>query len=223
MLFVFNISTWSIVINLNGSLSIKNANLLAKLKGRLIKYLFKFSSFNKKINISLKLKVSGPPTSKIWPLLNCFLIQLTMISAKSDTRIGWNFVFPPPIKGRNGENFAYFAKKFKKLSSYPKTTEGLIISEFFIFVTFFSALNFVRAYSDVLFLSTPIAEIWISFSILFFLHILTILSEPWICTALKHFSYYFLKHQLNSIIQMISMILPNFFLSHILQLKEILT
>ena len=78
MLSVFNISTWSLVISLTGTLSRKNASLLAKLKGKFIKYLFNFNSFNKKINISLKLRMSGPPTSIICPFLN-FLFMLPII------------------------------------------------------------------------------------------------------------------------------------------------
>ena len=89
VLSVFNISTWSLVISLTGILSRKNASLLAKLKGKFIKYLFNFNSFNKKINISLKLRMSGPPTSIIWPSLNFLFMQPIIIWTKSDTSIGW--------------------------------------------------------------------------------------------------------------------------------------
>ena len=112
---VFNISTWSLVINFTGSLSKKKAALLAKLKGKFKKYLFNSISFNKKINISLKLRMSGPPTSKIWPFLNCLFIQATMILTKSDTNIGWNFVFPPPIKGINGDNLHIYNLEWRHI------------------------------------------------------------------------------------------------------------
>ena len=42
--------------------------------------------------------------------------------------MGANFVFPPPINGRNGENCAIDAKVLKNLSSGPKKMEGLKIT-----------------------------------------------------------------------------------------------
>ena len=43
--------------------------------------------------------------------------------------MGANFVLPPPIKGSAGENCAMDAKVLKNLSSGPKTTEGLSITD----------------------------------------------------------------------------------------------
>ena len=136
-MLLFSISTWSLVSSFFGSFSRKNANLLATLKGRFKKYLLISNSFKIKVNISLKVRISGPPTSKTCPLLNFLLTQLTIIFIKSETKIGWNLVFHPPIIGKKGENFAYCAKKLIKLSSSPKTMDGLKIKEFLIFFIFF--------------------------------------------------------------------------------------
>ena len=40
-----------------------------------------------------------------------------------------NLVFPPPIKGRTGENCAIDAKVVKNLSEGPKITDGLKIND----------------------------------------------------------------------------------------------
>ena len=63
--------------------------------------------------------------------------DLVIALATSPTYIGANFVFPPPINGRNGENCAIDAKVLKKLSSGPKTIEGLKITDLLKFSEIF--------------------------------------------------------------------------------------
>ena len=88
------------------------------------------SSLTIKLNISLKLNISSPPISIIWPFLKEKFKHLEIISTTSVTRIGWNLVSPFPISGKKGDSLAYFAKKLINWSSSPQTIEGLIINDF---------------------------------------------------------------------------------------------
>ena len=98
--------------------------------------------------------------------------------------MGANFVFPPPIKGRNGENCARDAKVLKNLSSGPNTIDGLKITEDLKFsLIFFSPSNLDCMYSDGCFSLIPKALMWTKFFIPNSLHKLVNKNGKceWIC------------------------------------------
>ena len=74
--------------------------------------------------MSLNDQTSGPPSSKVRPPASMRVTPRAMASATSPTQTGWNFVLPPPIRGRAGAVPAICANRFRKPSPVPKTMDG---------------------------------------------------------------------------------------------------
>ena len=71
-----------------------------------------------------KSSTAGPPSSYVRPRASARPSARATASPTSPAYTGWKRVRPPPISGRTGLSAAMAAKRLKKSSSGPNTTEG---------------------------------------------------------------------------------------------------